>query len=227
MKRQNNFKKLILGLTVIATATFLLSSCDNNQKANDNDHATVNDNNGFNDNNRKADDPKDVAEEINDNAFDNRKDEKDAQFLVEAAEINLEEIQLGQLAQTKSTDAEVKKIGKMMVADHTKSLTELKALATKKGIAIPTTLTEDGQDAYNKLTDKKEKDFNEDYCDMMVKGHKKAINKFEKASENAEDAEIKAWATASLPKLRAHLDHVNICENKDKDNRKSTSALNK
>jgi len=110
-----------------------------------------------------------------------------------------------------------------MENDHTKSLNELKVLASKKGITIPTSLTEDGKEEYNKLNDKKESDFNEDYCDIMEKDHKNAINKFERASKNAEDSEIKAWATATLPKLRAHLDHANVCQNIDK--RKAASLL--
>src|SRR5688572_32420960 len=45
-----------------------------------------------------------------------------------------------------------------------------------------------------------------EYCDMMVKGHKEAINAFENAASNAYDADIKAWASSMLPSLRTHLD---------------------
>ncbi|MGQ0826790.1 MAG: DUF4142 domain-containing protein [Bacteroidota bacterium] len=229
MKRQNNFKALFLGITVMATVTFVMPSCDN-QRTDDNDRTAMDDNRdrtGADRNNRRAEDSKDIAEERNDAILDNRQDQKDAEFLVEAAEITLTEIHLGQLAQTKSTDAEVKRIGKMMESDHTKSLNELKALASKKGITIPTSLTEDGKDEYNKLNDKKESEFNEDYCDIMSKEHKRAINKFERASKNAEDDEIKAWATAALPKLRTHLEHADMCQEKDKNNKRAASVLNK
>lgn len=218
MKTQENLKKVIVNVTVMLAVVLAIPSCDNAGRDGSNQQGT-----NANDNAR-IEDPKDRAEEQNDENMEGRKAEKDAQFLVEAAEINLEEIHLGQLAQTKSTDGQVKKLGKMMENDHTRSLNELKALASKKGIAIPTTLTEDGKDAYNKLNDRKEDKFNEDYCDMMVKGHKDAIDKFEKASENAEDADIKAWAISSLPKLRAHLDHLNTCDPDDRNNKKSASV---
>ena len=52
-------------------------------------------------NGKKSDDVKDVAEEQNDEKFDSNQQEKDAQFVVNAAEMNIEEIQLGQLAQQK------------------------------------------------------------------------------------------------------------------------------
>lgn len=166
-------------------------------------------------NNQKADDSKEIAEEHNEQKFDsNDKKEKDAKFLVNAAEIHLEEIQLGQYAQSNSTEPEVKKMGKIMEAEHTKSLNDLKELASKKSITIPVSLTEDNKDAYKDLSNKSGQDFDKEYCDKMVEGHKKAIEKFENASTESEDAEIKAWAAATLPVLRSHLDHAITCQNK-------------
>ena len=135
---------------------------------------------------------------------------------MEAAEINMEEIQLGQLSQSKSKNAEIIALGKMMEDAHTKAMNDLKSLAGKKQVTIPTTLTEDGQDAYKKMSDKSGKDFDKEYCDMMVKGHKKAIDKFEKAAEDSQDADIKVWAASMLPNLRTHLDHAIMSDEKMK-----------
>ncbi len=168
--------------------------------------------------NGNPDDPKEIAEDKNEEKFDNRKSEKDAAFLVDAAEINLEEIKLGELAQERGTLQDVKDLGKMMVKEHTAAMNELKTLAKNKAITIPEVLTEDGQDAYDDLNEEKAgKDFDKDYCDMMVKGHKRAIRKFENASSNAQDADIRNWASSMLPGLRTHLDHSNMCKEKCKD----------
>ena len=99
-----------------------------------------------------------------------------------------------------------------METEHTKALADLQALADKKQITIPTSLTEKGQDANKKLMDKKGNDFDKEYCDMMVNGHKDAIDKFQKASTNATDADIRNWAAAILPALRTHLDHSITCQ---------------
>ena len=162
-------------------------------------------------NNEKPKDTKEVAEEHNDAKFDNAKEE-DAKFLVSAAEINLEEIQLGQLAQTRGTTSHVKELGKMMETEHTKALADLQTLAVKKQITIPTTLTENGMDANKKLLDAKGSKFDKEYADMMVSGHKDAIDKFQKASTDAQDTDIRNWATAMLPALRIHLDHSINCQ---------------
>ena len=162
-------------------------------------------------NNTNHEDTKEVAEERNGEKFDKAK-ENDAEFLVSAAEINFEEIQLGQLAQSNSTNAEVKNLGEMMEAAHTKALNDLKVLAINKQITIPTSLTDKGQEAYNKLMNKQGNDFDKKYCDMMISGHKDAISKFEKASTDANDLDIRNWATSMLPELRTHLEHSITCQ---------------
>lgn len=162
--------------------------------------------------NDKTKDAKEVAEDKNDAKVDNGTSEKDAQFLVNAAEINVEEISLGQLAQQKASMTHVKEMGKMMVDDHTKAMAALTELAKAKMIAIPTTATENAMDAYKKLNGEPAKDFDKDYSDMMVSGHKDAIAMFEKASVECKDADIKAWATATIPTLKAHLHHALMCQ---------------
>ncbi len=164
-------------------------------------------------NNSKTEDPKEVANDSNDAKFDNKK-ENDAEFLVAAAGINLEEIQLGQLAQKTSTMTDVKELGKMMEDGHTQAMKDLQELSAKKQITIPSTLTEAGQEANKKLMDKTGKDFDKAYCDMMVNGHKDAIDKFKKASTDANDPDIRNWATSMLPALQAHLDHSIDCQKK-------------
>lgn len=100
----------------------------------------------------------------------------------------------------------------MMEAEHTKSLADLTALAKTKNISLPTSQTENGKDAYKKLNNKSGNDFVKEYSSMMVNGHKKAIELFEKASTDCTDSDIKAWATATLPALRTHLDQSLMCQ---------------
>jgi putative membrane protein len=164
--------------------------------------------------NRASEDAKIVSEEQNEARFDDNDLEYDAQFLVNAAEINLEEIQLAQLAQQKGSVAHVKELGKMMEDAHTRSQSDLVELAKTKNVSIPTTLTDDNRKAYNGLNEKSGKDFDKAYADRMVNGHKDTIEIFEDASVDAQDSEIKNWATAKLPELRKHLDHSIECQKK-------------
>lgn len=55
-------------------------------------------------------------------------------------------------------------------------------------------------------------EFDKDYVDVMVKDHKKAVDLFEKASKDAKDAEMKAFATETLPTLKSHLQAIETIE---------------
>jgi putative membrane protein len=190
MIKSNNFK-IVRFIAILTFANIIATSCSNTQQP--------------------ADDST-VAAEENDAKFDNKKQEKDAQFLVDATGINLEEIQLGQLAQQKGSIADVKELGKMMVQAHTKSLKEVRAIAQTKQVTVPDSATAKAQDAYAMLNAKSGNDFDKAYCQLMVDGHKDAIKKFEKVSADSRDGEIKDWATTMLPDLRKHLDHVFACQ---------------
>jgi putative membrane protein len=162
-------------------------------------------------NETKQEDPKEVAEDANEAKFDSIENtEDDSEFLVDQAEINLAEIEIGKLAQQKSSNAEVKKFGKMLVDEHTKSASEVSALAKAKNFTLPTSLTEEGQDEYNKLSEKTGVDFDRKFADMMIDGHEKAIDKLQKASKNATDNDVRLWASNNIAGLTAHLEHAKM-----------------
>src|ERR1041385_5985219 len=130
--------------------------------------------------------------------------EKDRNFINEAAQGNMLEVKLGELAQTNTTTDKVKVLGQHMIDDHTKAENDLKALASKKGIVVPANLDEKGFKVYNKLVKKQGKDFDKAYTKCMVKDHKEDIEKFKKQAEKGDDADLKAWAQNTLPTLEGH-----------------------
>jgi putative membrane protein len=107
---------------------------------------------------------------------------------------------------------DVKDLGKMMEEDHTKAESDLTALALKESITIPTTLDSNAQNDYKKLSNLSASDFDKQYSDMMVSGHKGAIALFENEVANANDTAIRQMAVATLPILHKHLDHAVVCQ---------------
>lgn len=124
----------------------------------------------------------------------------------------MEEIKLGKLAQQKGTMSHVKELGKMMVTDHTQAMAGLNTLAKTKMINLPTTEGQKIMDAYKMLSEKKGKDFDKAYSDMMVNGHKEAIALFEKTNSDTKDADVKKMTTTMIPKLKTHLEEAEICQ---------------
>jgi len=164
-------------------------------------------------------DSKDLAEDMNEEKFD-RKEEKAADYLVEAYSGNMYEIQVSENAALNASDAEVKKIAAMMIQAHTKMNFDVQTLANSKGITLPTTLTEDQTKCIQKITDKTGLDYDREYISDLKDKHEKTLKMLEKVSEKCDDAEIKNWATSSIPEVQHHLNMVNATHETLK-NRKS------
>lgn len=176
-----------------------------------------------NDSRREQDqDTTEVAEEANDEKFEDNDMEKDADFVAEAVASNYAEIKMAQLASQRSSNPEVKSIAKTLEADHTKTLNELKALAQTKAITVPMEEEEDARDKMKKLSDEKAEDFDKKWLEQMEDSHEKSINKFERRADKGEDADIKAFAAKTLPHLKMHKEKIDACQEKAKDDDKSS-----
>ena len=133
--------------------------------------------------------------------------DNDRQFLEDAIQGSYAEIEGSQLALEKSENAEVRKFAEHMIADHSKMAKEGAALATKKGLTPP-----DGPSAMQTTEITALKALTGGAFDAMyvnrigVASHEATVEMFEEASQNAQDPEIKAMATKTLPKLREHLE---------------------
>jgi putative membrane protein len=147
-----------------------------------------------------------IAKDANDEVIDNRKEEKDADFIVNVMAGNYADVNMAQLALNRSTNADVKKTATMLKAHHTNIITELKGYAAKNGITVPLEESDDAKKEYRKLADEKElDDFNKKWCDQVADKHEKAINYFERRLDKTEDVELKNWITSTLPGLKSHL----------------------
>jgi putative membrane protein len=150
-------------------------------------------------------DSKEVAEETNKDTFEDTDTKRDAEFAVAAADGGLLEVRLGELAVSQASAASVKKFGQSMIDDHSKANEELKALAAKKNIALPTSLSEKNQKKYDELSGKSGAEFDKAYASFMVDDHKEDIEEFKKEAEKGNDADVKAWASGKIPVLEHHL----------------------
>lgn len=134
--------------------------------------------------------------------------EATSKFMVDVADVNMTEIQLGKLAQDKAASQRIKDFASMMVKDHSGATDDLKSLAAQKNVTLPTTISDEHQKKMNDLNKKTGKDFDKAYIDMMEDGHESAVKDFEKNTDNS-DADVKAFVNKMLPTLRMHRDSAN------------------
>jgi len=129
----------------------------------------------------------------------------DAKFVWKAAEGGLMEVKLGKLAMEHAANADVRKFGERMVADHGKANQELQRIADKKGYKFPTDLSKNDQDRFDKLKDLQGADFDATYIKTMVKDHEADVEEFTQASKESKDEDVKAFAARTLPVIHDHL----------------------
>lgn len=130
---------------------------------------------------------------------------QDRNFIMDAAMGGMEEVELGKVAAQQGMSAEVKQFGQRMVDDHSQANSELMSLASSKGITLPTELDQKHRSEVTKLSGMSGADFDREYTKMMVSDHRKDVSEFEKQSTRGTDADLKAFATKTLPTLREHL----------------------
>jgi len=132
-------------------------------------------------------------------------DRTDRQFLERAATGGMMEVELGQLAQQKASNAKVKEFGARMVSDHGKSNDQLKQIATSKGAQPPASVDTKHRQDMQKLESMQGMDFDREYMRHMVADHRKDIAEYRKQAESGKDADLKAFAAQTLPTLQEHL----------------------
>ncbi len=140
--------------------------------------------------------------------------EDESEFLVEAASGGLYEVEMAKLAQQKATSQEVKDLATHILEDHTAANDKLNQLAASKGISVPSAMADEEQRKFNQFNEMEAGEFDEDYIEQMVKDHKDDISDFEEAAQNLDDADVKSFASSTLPALKEHLSMAEQLEEK-------------
>jgi predicted outer membrane protein len=126
-------------------------------------------------------------------------------YLVDAYQDGLLEVQLGQLALQKGSDAQVKQFGQRMVDDHTQINASLVALARQKNVTLPTDLSAEQKEIVTQLSAFSGADFDKAYMDRNVLLHAVAVSKTTIESRQGSDLDIKTLAAQGVPILQTHL----------------------
>jgi putative membrane protein len=132
----------------------------------------------------------------------------DTAFAMKAAQGGAAEVQMGKLAAEKASSPDVKAFGQQMVDDHMKANDDLKSVAEKKGMTLPTDMNAHQQGSYSKLRRLSGAAFDRAYVRDMVKDHEEDVKEFQKEANNGKDEDIKGFASRTLPVLQGHLGKI-------------------
>jgi putative membrane protein len=130
---------------------------------------------------------------------------RDFKFVKSAAQGGRMEVTLGQVAVQNGQDQAVRDFGTKMIQDHAAVNQKLIQLISLKGATVSDAPGWMDEKAISHLQGLKGSEFDRAYMKRMVADHKDTIKEFQKAAANADDADIKAFASNTLPTLQEHL----------------------
>jgi putative membrane protein len=129
-------------------------------------------------------------------------------FIKKAADGGMTEVELGRLAAEKGGSDEVKDFGNQMVKDHSKINDDLKEVATKMNVTMPSGVSAKHHAAIEKMAGMSGANFDKAYVAAMVTDHEKDIAEFEKADKEVKNPALKKFIEDALPMMKDHLEKI-------------------
>jgi len=133
-------------------------------------------------------------------------------FVTNAVIGGMYEVQAGQIAEKRSTNADVKAFAKAMVSDHTAMANELNPLIAAAGVTAPTGPDMRRKTLIDNLNAAALADFDSVYKAQQEAAHTETLTLMDSYSQRGGDPGLKEAATKAKPKVRAHLDRVKKLE---------------
>lgn len=130
----------------------------------------------------------------------------DPEFMKSAAHSDQNEIQLSRLVLEKGVTGMAKDHANMMITDHTKSTAELKTLAQKKNVTLPTDMDAEHKAIADQMRKLSGKQLEQHFLQQMVLDHQKTLNTMQAHANMTQDTELKGFITKTTPVIQKHLD---------------------
>lgn len=137
----------------------------------------------------------------------------DQRFIDFAAQTDMVEANLGQLAETVASSQPVKDYAQMLVTDHTNDFHQLYNAAHQANLNVPNAIdAEHNRTMIGSFQKLKDAAFDHRFVREMIAGHTKAILVYKKEATDAQNPALKTYASEALPVLEKHLAGVKDLE---------------
>ena len=129
----------------------------------------------------------------------------DNEFMMTAAHSDQNEIQQSKMALAKGVTGMAKDMANKMIADHTKSTADLKQIAAKKSVTLPTDMDAEHKAMAPAMEKLSGKAFEQQYIKQMVADHQKTANTMAAHQQMTKDPALQGFITKTLPVVESHL----------------------
>jgi putative membrane protein len=135
-----------------------------------------------------------------------------AKFIQRALATDEKEMQTAERAAACASDAQTKRVAKILAREHALTYEQLSSLAQRKNWTVDTvsSMASVADTTVALLATQNSgaasaENFDEQFIDEQIRGHQQSIALFRDQAENGDDADVKAFARNTLPKLEERL----------------------
>lgn len=140
--------------------------------------------------------------------------ESDRQFIDNAYQRNLLDIQRSQIVRTRGRNADVKRFAELMIRDASVLSDEIIAHAQKRAYTLPVELQPAYQSEVNALLNVADADFERSYLSGLISSRKKSIELYEKQIKNGSDNSLREWASGKISKFAQEISSAQELEDR-------------
>jgi putative membrane protein len=129
----------------------------------------------------------------------------DQVFVIRATLGGAGEIELARLAEQRTRNDGVREFARHMFRDHSRADDSLSRLAERNGISVPEEIGAKHQHVRDGLSRLTGPEFDIEYLRLQVQNHQRMAQLMEYVIGSGEDAQVQAFAAATLPTVFMHL----------------------
>lgn len=142
----------------------------------------------------------------------------DRDFITNAAQRGMAEVEMARLARERASSPEVKKLAQNMAEDHSKLNDQIRQTASANNVNLPNDIDSSDRSEIKKLSGLHGAKFDREFVKTAIDDHKRDIKDFEHVADNSTDPQLKTLASNALPKMRDHLQMAQDWESGAKNN---------
>lgn len=129
----------------------------------------------------------------------------DQKMMAEFAQANMAEVAVAKLAQSRSSNSEIRTFAQQMIDDHGKAYKDLSQLAEDKHVTLPDEADAKHQEMLKKKNTLNGAEFDRQYAKAAVADHQNAKKLVDRIAKTAQDPDLKALGKNAQPVIDMHL----------------------
>lgn len=134
--------------------------------------------------------------------------QNDREFLKQAAQVNVSEQRLSEIATNKASNQQVQQFAQQLKQDHQSAEQNLSRIAQQVNMQLPKEAEQARQRKIQELQSLSGEQFDRQFVSHIIDEHQKTINRYENQAQQASNPQVKQYAQNQLPVLRDHLERA-------------------